>query len=142
MKLKWKRRNKGDERKNINMWTSILLMIFAGFCNSVMDVLKTRYNTSIFASWKHQNWLKPSLSWRNKWKKGNRSNGEKFIGSSTFLVWITDFWHLAKMLMIVGVSLAIVFYQPIIAWWIDWVILYAAFTIPFEIFYSKILIRR
>ena len=123
-------------------WISILLMIFAGFWNSVMDVLKTRYNTSIFASWKHQNWLKPSLSWRNKWKNGDQSQGERFFGSSTFLVWITDFWHLAKMLMLVGIGFSIVMYQPIVAWWIDWFILYCAFTIPFEIFYSKILVRK
>ena len=124
------------------MVISILLMIFAGFWNSVMDVLKTRYNTSIFASWKHQTWLKPSLSWRNKWKNGDKSKGEKFFGASTFLVWLTDFWHLAKMLMLLGIAFAIVFYEPIVAWWIDWFILYCAFTVPFEIFYSKILVKR
>jgi len=123
-------------------WISIIFMVFAGIWNAVMDVLKTRYNTSIFSKWKNQTWLKPSLSWRNKWKDGDRSKGEKFFGSSTFLVWLTDFWHLAKMLMLVGISFGIVFYQPIVAWWIDWFILYCAFTVPFEIFYSKILIRR
>lgn len=117
-------------------------MVFAGFWNSVMDVLKTRYNTSIFASWKNQTWLKPSLSWRNKWKDGDKSQGERFFGSSTFLVWITDFWHLAKMLMLVGIGFAIVMYKPIVAWWIDWFILYCAFTVPFEIFYSRILVKR
>lgn len=117
---------------------SIVLMIFAGICNSVMDVLKTRYNTSLFAKWKHQNWLKPSLSWRNKWKDGDSKKGERFLGSSTVFVWLTDFWHLAKMLMLVSIAFAIVFYSPIIAWWIDWFILYCAFTIPFEIFYSRI----
>ena len=123
-------------------WISILLMIFAGFWNSVMDVLKTRYNTSIFASWNNQTWLKPSLSWRNKWKNGDKSQGERFFGSSTFLVWLTDFWHLAKMLMLVGIGFAIVMYKPIVAWWIDWFILYCAFTVPFEIFYSRILVKR
>ena len=117
---------------------SIVLMIFAGICNSVMDVLKTRYNTSLFAKWKHQNWLKPSLSWRNKWKDGDSKKGEKFPGSSTVFVWITDFWHLAKMLMLVSIAFSIVFYSPIVKWWIDWFILYCAFTIPFEIFYSRI----
>ena len=123
-------------------WISIILLIFAGFCNAVMDVLKTRYNSSIFASWKHQNWLKPSLSWPNKWKKGDRSKGERFFGSSTFLVWLTDFWHLAKFFMLLGISFAIVFYSPIFAWWIDWFILYCSFTVPFELFYSKILVKK
>jgi len=123
-------------------WISIIFMVFAGIWNAVMDILKTRYNTSIFVNWKHQTWLKPSLSWRNKWKAGDRSKGERFIGSSTFLVWLTDFWHLAKMLMLAGISFAIVFYNPIIAWWIDWFILYFVFTVTFEIFYSKILIKK
>jgi len=106
-----------------------------------MDVLKTRYNKSIFASWKHQKWLKPSLSWRNKYKNGDASQGERFFGSTTFLVWITDLWHLAKMLMLLGISFALVFHQPLIAWWADWFIFYCSFTIPFEIFFSKVLIK-
>jgi len=122
-------------------WVSIILLVLAGIFNAIMDVLKTRYNSSIFIDWKHQNWLKPSLSWRNKWKNGDKSKGERFFGSSTFLVWITDFWHLAKMLMLLCISFAFIFYSPMIAWWIDWFIIYCAFTVPFEIFYSKILIK-
>jgi len=128
---------------DINMWwISIILMIFAGICNSVMDVLKTRYNNSIFASWPNQTWLKPSLSWVKKWKDGNPKKGERFLGSSTVFVWLTDFWHLAKFFMLLGIAFSIVLYQPIVAWWIDWFILYCAFTIPFEIFYSKVLVKK
>lgn len=122
-------------------WVSIILMIFAGICNSIMDVLKTRFYKSVFLGKKPGNWIDPALSWPNKWKNGDKSQGEKFFGSTTIFVWVTDLWHLAKMLMLVSISLAIVFYSPIIAWWIDWFILYCAFTIPFEIFYSKILIK-
>jgi hypothetical protein len=122
-------------------WISILLMIFAGICNSFMDVLKTRFNKSIFQGKKPANWIDPAMSWPNKWKNGDKSQGERFLGSSTVFVWITDLWHLCKMLMLLGIALAIVFYVPIVAWWIDWFILYCAFTIPFEIFYSKVLIK-
>ena len=38
----------------------------------------------------------PRLSWRNKWKNGNPANGEAFWGSSTFLVWTTDGYHLMR----------------------------------------------
>jgi len=122
-------------------WISILLMFFAGICNSIMDVLKTRFNKSVFQGKKPSNWIDPALSWPNKWKNGDKSQGEKFIGSSTVFVWITDLWHLAKMIMLVAITFAIIFYNPIIAWWIDWFILYCSFTIPFEIFYSKVLIK-
>ena len=125
------------------MWyISIILMIIAGIFNAIMDVLKTRYNTSIFASWPNQNWLKPSLSWVNKWKNGDRSQGERFLGSSTFLVWITDFWHLAKMIMQACISAAIILYSPIYKWWTDIFIMYCSFTIPFELFYSRFFIKK
>jgi len=122
-------------------WISLIILAFAGICNAIMDVLKTRYNTSIFIDWKHQTWLKPSLSWRNKWKDGDKTKGPRFFGSSTFLVWLTDFWHLAKMLMLVAISFAIVFSEPMFAWYIDFFIYYCTFTIPFELFYSKVLIK-
>jgi hypothetical protein len=122
-------------------WISILFLILAGICNAIMDVLKTRFNKSIFLGKSPYNWIDPALSWPNKWKNGDKSQGEKFLGSSTVFVWMTDLWHLAKMLMLVFIVFAVVFYTPIIAWWIDWFILYCSFTIPFEIFYSKVLIK-
>ena len=122
-------------------WISILLMIFAGICNSVMDVLKTRFYKSVFLGKKPATWIDPSISWPNKWKNGDKSQGERFLGSSTVFVWVTDLWHLAKMLMLVGIAFAIVFYSPMFGWWIDWFILYCSFTVPFEIFYSKVLIK-
>lgn len=124
---------------------SIILLILAGIFNACMDVLKTRFNKSIFKNWKHQKWIDPSISyvfWTNKWKDGDPSAGEKFPGSSTFLVWITDFWHLCKMLMLLCIMFAIVFYNPLVTWWADILILYCSFTIPFELFFSKILIKK
>ena len=123
-------------------WISLILVAFAGICNAIMDVLKTKFNKSIFRNWKNQQWVNPELSHLNKWKYVDGFwAGEKFFGSSTFLVWLTDFWHLAKFLMLLLVSFAIVLYSPIIVWWADWFIFYCAFTIPFEIFYSKVLIK-
>jgi hypothetical protein len=124
------------------MWyISIILIILAGICNAIMDALRTRYNKSIFRDFRNQLWIDPALSWPNKWKNGDRSQGERFFGSSTFLVWLTDLWHLAKFLMLLFITFSIALYDPIIVWWIDWFILYCAFTIPFEIFYSKVLIK-
>jgi hypothetical protein len=122
-------------------WLSLILLLFAGIMNSVMDVLKTRYQKSIFRECKNQLWIDPAMSWPNKWKNGDKNKGERFPGSSTVFVWLTDFWHLTKFLMLLFISFAIVFYHPIIIWWVDWFILYCSFTIPFEIFYSKILIK-
>jgi len=122
-------------------YISIILMIIAGFFNACMDILKVRYDKSIFRFWKYQNWLDPSKSWVNKWKNGDPSQGERFFGSSTFFVSLTDAWHLAKHFMLTFIMLSVVFYQPIINWWMDFIILYVSFTVTFEVFFSKILIR-
>ena len=118
---------------------SVILLILAGIFNSCMDTLKTHYSVSIFSKWKNQDWVNPSLSWVNKWKPKTKFGD--FI-MSTVLVWMTDFWHLCKFLMLWSIMFAIVFYVPLINWWADILIFYCAFTIIFEIFYSKILILK
>jgi hypothetical protein len=121
---------------------SIILLILAGIFNACMDVLRFKFSISIFSNWKNQQWINPVISSQNKWKyvDGIRV-GEKFFGSSTFLVFVTDFWHFCKFLMLINIMSAIVFYYPIINWWIDLLIMYCSFTIPFEIFYSQIFIN-
>ena len=117
---------------------SLILMIFAGVFNACMDILKYHYNLSIFKSWKNQNWVNPALSWPNKWKPSTKI-GDLLM--STVLVWITDFWHFCKFLMLFSIMTAIVLYVPFINWWVDLLILYSIFTITFELFFSKLLVK-
>ena len=121
---------------------SLVLMILAGICNAIMDVLQFKFRISIFRCNRVQPWANPEISAVNKWKydKDGICIGEKFFGSSTFLVWLTDFWHLAKFLMLLFISASIIFYQPLINWYVDIFLMYCAFTITFELFFSKILI--
>jgi hypothetical protein len=127
-------------------WISVVIMIFAGICNATMDVLRYRWSTCIFKDWKGQNWIDPKISWHNKWNVDQKLLGResKLLDKifSTTLVWVTDFWHFAKMLMLLSIMSAIIFYSPIVKWWVDIIILYCSFTIPFEIFFSKILIKK
>jgi len=118
---------------------SIILMILAGIFNACMDALKTHYSTSIFSTWKNQSWVNPSLSWTNKWKPKSKI-GDLIM--STVLVFLTDMWHFCKFLMLFSIMFAIVFYQPIVVWYVDFFILHAAFSLPFELFYSKILVKK
>jgi hypothetical protein len=113
-------------------------MIIAGVFNAIMDVLKVRFKKSIFQYWKGQQWINPSLSWHNKWKPTSKF-GDLIM--STILVWLTDMWHFVKMLMLLSISFAIVFYIPIYIWWVDILIMYFVFTTTFEIFFSKVLIK-
>jgi hypothetical protein len=122
------------------MWyISIILMVLAGIFNACMDVLKVRFKTSIFSTWKGQQWINPALSWTNKWKPTTKI-GDLIM--STVLIWVTDMWHFVKMLMLACISLAIVFYLPVYKWWADIFIMYFAFTGTFELFFSKILIKK
>lgn len=114
-------------------------MMIAGMFNACMDVLRYRYNISIFRFFKNQNWVNPSLSWPNKWKP--KSKFGDFI-MSTVLVWVTDMWHFVKMLMLLSVCSAVALYSPIYTWWLDIIIFYFAFTTIFELFFSKILIKK
>jgi len=122
-------------------WISLILIFLAGISNACMDVLKVRWVRSIFYNVKNQQWFNPSLSWKNKWKNGNPRNGEKFLGSSTVFVFLTDFWHFSKFLMLLCISFSIVLYQPIFYWFIDWMIFYSIFTTTFQIFFIKVLIK-
>lgn len=114
---------------------SLFFVFLAGIFNAIMDVLRFHYSTSIFSKWKNQNWINPSLSWNNKWKPKSKL-GDLIM--STVLVWVTDFWHLSKFIMLLLLFSAVVFYQPLVNWWVDLIIFYCTFTITFEIFFSRV----
>ena len=47
----------------------------------------------------------PSFSWMNKYKNGDYKQGPKYFGSTSFLVWTTDGYHLMRFgrnIMITG----------------------------------------
>ena len=80
------------------MVTIILFTIMIGVLIAIMDKLQFHYGESIFP--KDSTFWNPQLSWRNKYKNGNPDEGPKFFGSTTFLVWLTDGWHLVKTIML------------------------------------------
>lgn len=129
---------------------TLFLLFLAGALNATMDVLSFRYKTSIFSKYtKLQEFFNPQESWVNKYKDNNPELGPKFFGSKTFLVFLTDAWHLAKMLMITAFTLAIVFYNPVIVTESIFVNIVAnlllmrvVFSSTFELFFSKILIKK
>ena len=122
--------------------TSIIFITLAAIFNAVMDTLSFRYNTSIFSNypqWKQ--YLDPSVSWENKYKNGDPTQGPRFFGSETFLVFLTDGWHLAKTLMILCFSSAVVAYTPLLGSWCDVLLFYTLFGTVFQIFFGNIFIK-
>lgn len=128
---------------------SILFLVLAGMCNAVMDKIVFHWDDSIFKGSKLDWWANPEVSYKNKWKNNsNSSGGEKFPGSSTVFVWVTDLWHFAQSFMISFFVLGALFYGDGIInyfdknWFnifIDFIILKSAFSLTFELFWSVIL---
>ena len=80
----------------VSIFIVVTIFIF-GISKAICDVSECCFNNSKLAKLNPLFWDKHK-SWKNKWKGGVAANGEKFFGSSTFLVWITDAWHLFNML--------------------------------------------
>ena len=89
----------------LSQWVALGLLVIAGAANGVMDRIQHHYYT-VPESWNEQFW-NPKESWRNKWKDGDHTKGEKFLFSSTFLVGLTDGWHLMKSIMLSAIALSI-----------------------------------
>lgn len=126
------------------MW-SILFFIIAGILNAIMDTTRFCWNSSIFNKIKNYKLFKfcnPQASQGNKWKNSDPKQGEKFFGSSTFLVWTTDLWHACKALMILALVLGAVTYTVILNPLVDVILLYFVFTVSFEVFFSKVFIKK
>ena len=102
-----------------------------------MDKIQTQFNSSIFSE-EDEKFFNPQVSWRNKWKGGDKTKGEKFLFSSTLLVGFTDFWHLCKMLQVL-VVVAGVLTAPDVVRWFDFAYLLAVYFVVFELMYSKFL---
>lgn len=79
---------------------SFALLIIAGAAEGVMDHLQFHYT-------KPNHFWNPEFSWKNKYKGGDKRNGEKFFLSSSLLVWLTDGWHLMKFIRTCCLSIGV-----------------------------------
>lgn len=121
---------------------SLALVILAAIAKSVMDTLKFRFFKSVFdreGKWWYK-YAEPK-SWLRKWKNGDVKQGEAYWLSSTVLVFTTDIWHMCQMVMKTALIVAIFTYRPILTWYWDLAIFLIAFSLVFEIFFSKIWIK-
>ena len=72
---------------------SVVFAILSGISKAVMDLSEESKIKGNPLFW-HKN-----KSWQNKWKNGDKTQGEKFWLSSTFFVAQTDAWHLFGTIM-------------------------------------------
>ena len=81
-------------------------------------------------------WLNKELSWRFKYEKHDPRWGEKFPGSTTIFVFLTDGWHLFQFIFHTcwQTAIAIQFER----WFISFVVIKVVFGVLFQIIYSRI----
>lgn len=66
------------------------LVIIAALSKALMDL-----SSEGKLPWNPECWDK-SVSWKNKWKNGDKEQGERWPTSSTITVFLTDGWHLMQ----------------------------------------------
>lgn len=121
----------------------MVLCLLSGMADGLAEVLK--FHGTAFS--RHcpnanmQYWL-PEFSWRNKYKNGDPSCGERYWQSSRALVWLTDGYHMSRMLRNVSILAAIVIPVSFCEWWqyvAAFVSAYLCYTAGFWVVYEKLL---
>ncbi len=79
----------------------VIVIIIIASLKAIMDALA---HGKLF---KGNSFWDESIAWKNKWKDGDRSKGEKYIGSSTVFVFATSGWHLVQEVLILLIFLVL-----------------------------------
>ena len=118
----------------------IMLVILASYAEAVMDKINFHFERSIFKDKKNQLFWNPQESWKNKWKDDLKT--EKFRGSSTIFVFLTDSWHLHKFVRNTSlfIGLPLLYFFPlnlILSVAISRVLYGVVFTYLFDVKFEK-----
>lgn len=122
---------------------ALACMFAAGMINGVNQDLMFHYNEfqNTFPNANPEFW-DPSISWRNKYKNGDPSQGEAFLGSSTIFVAATDGYHatIAGRNLMITTSICL---SPRSRSWksiLKRTVLYTlTYSVGFELMYDKII---
>jgi hypothetical protein len=119
---------------------SVVFAILSGICKAVMDLSEESKIKGNPLFW-HKN-----KSWQNKWKNGDKKQGEKFWLSSRQLVWITDAWHLFGVLFRISFAVAYTCIGMLTTvsyfYLFGVVVAYILFATAFHIFYTFKIFRK
>ena len=120
---------------------SVVFTVIAGISKAICDLSeegKIKFYKKTF-------WIK-DLSWQNKWKNGDKKQGEKFWLSSRQLVWITDAWHLFGVLFRISFAVAYTCIGMLTTvsyfYLFGVVVAYILFATTFHIFYTYKIFRK
>lgn len=119
---------------------SLLFIILSAIMWAILQTLMWHPDTNILSK-KYSNFWNPNYSYKNKYARYTGTDipnlimmKPRFFGSTTFLVWLTDGWHLVDKFFITFIMLAIVNYSHMTMYAIaDFIIYYLVFTGVFEL---------
>jgi hypothetical protein len=109
----------------------ILLAVLSGIAKAIADTSASCYPESKLTLFKNPYYWAKSVGSDSKYKNDDPKQGEKFFGSTTFLVWLTDAWHLFTF--ITDVTLLAAAALTGMSWWLIGVFALRQFT--FELTY-------
>lgn len=112
----------------IGITIALLCVAFAAY--AAMATLLFHYEKSVFSLLSEQFW-NPKKSWKNKWKIPDEK--EKFPGSTTIFVFVTDGYHLMQFIFLNCLFVAIAINVDQFAWY--WK--YAAIRIFYSLFFES-----
>jgi hypothetical protein len=117
-------------------------IVISAMSEAAMDTLQFHYDKSIFNQAKYnQTFWNPIISWKNKWKDDTYKT-EKFMGSTTIFVFVTDAWHLLKFIknsfIFIGLPLIAISLDNII---LGIIIARVIYGLSFTLAFDKILIK-
>lgn len=122
---------------------SFILIALSALFNALMDVSQFHYSNSIFTKFNKPMYFNGEISWKSKyrdWDGGDRRRRKWIFGLFNLPVAFTDFWHLAKSMMVILFVLAIILYSPVFGMLIDFFVLGVIWNLVFLAFYNKILV--
>lgn len=90
--------------------TTFILISIAAIFKAAMDALRFGFGRSVFRNLNPYFW-DPEKSSNNKYKMGLPGMGEKFFGSKTIFVMLTDGWHLMQAGFLLFLFAGVVNYQ-------------------------------
>ena len=107
-------------------WWLLGLGSLAIVANATMDEIRfhwSRFFGKLFKpGTKLEKWFNPSISWQNKYLF--KSKFLNFIFGSVF-VWVTDFWHLLKSIIIDSIIISFFIVLPTQGWtFVDYLIVW------------------
>jgi hypothetical protein len=142
------------------MVTMLLFISFSAY--AVMWTLQFHFTESVFKNLNAKFW-NPEKSWQNKWKTSLSKNKilsftvtdskghfkERFPGSSTIFVWLTDAFHLFQFVFLNTLFLAFSFiaegkelYGFTFHWWSAFIGIRLIYALVFEGWFGWLLIKK